>query len=150
MTAWGKVAAVFVAASLFFGGGFWVAAQVYKRQIAEMEAEQALAIKEKTDEYRSKEQAQAAKLAQAIDALAKARANAVDLGADLERVRKLADSYRARLPAADGGSCGADRERLARCVSLLSEGAELSAEGARISEEIASKKDALSIVRRIK
>lgn len=143
MTSWLKATLVGFAVAAVFVAGYRYAAYKYQAQIAEIKAEQALAMKEKTNEYRAKEQSQAKQLADAWDELEKARAESVGLGADLERVRKLADNYRARLSAASTDSCSAERERLGKCVGLLREGAELSGEGAELSGRIAARKDAL-------
>lgn len=143
MTIWWKVGTVAVAAAAFFIGGYRYAAALYEADIAQLLKEHALAIKEKTDEYRAKEQEQAKKLAEAWDELENARAESIDLRGDVERVRKLADSYRAKLSGTDSDSCDALRERLAGCTNLLQEGAELSAEGARLSEGVATKKEAV-------
>lgn len=62
------------------------------------------------------------------------------------RLRKLADGYRAKLSGADSDSCDAFRERLAGCTKLLQESAELCEEGARLSGEVAAKKDALTSI----
>ena len=102
-----------------------------------------MAMKEKTDEYRSKEQSQAQQLADAWDQLERARAEYVSLRGDVDRVRKLADNYRSRLSAAGADSCDALRERLAGCTKLLEEGASLSSEGAGLLGEVAAKKDAV-------
>ena len=144
MIGWYKVMAVAIAAAAFFIGGYRYAAALYEADIAQLLKEHALTIKEKTDEYRAKEQEQAKKLAEAWDELEDARAESVDLRADVERVRKLADSYRAKLSGTSSDSCDAFRERLAGCTKLLQEGAELSAEGSRLSVEIATKKDLIT------
>lgn len=143
MTSWLKATLVGFAVAAVFVAGYRYAAYKYQAQIAEIKAEQALAMKEKTNEYRAKEQSQAKQLADAWDELEKARAESVGLGADLERVRKLADRYRAKLSRAGADSCSAERERLGKCVGLLREGAELSGEGAELSGRIAARKDAL-------
>lgn len=143
MTSWLKATLVGFAVAAVFVAGYRYAAYKYQAQIAEIKAEQALAMKEKTDEYRAKEQSQAKQLADAWDKYEKARAESVDLRDDVERVRKLADNYRARLSAASNDSCSAERERLGKCVGLLREGAELSGEGAELSGRIAARKDAL-------
>lgn len=127
-------------------GGYKYAAALHEADIADMQAQHALALKEKTDEYRAKEQSQAQQLADAWDALERARAESVDLRADVDRVRKLADGYRARLSSAGADSCTSLRKRLASCTKLLEEGAKLSAEGAELAQRIAEKKDALSTV----
>lgn len=143
MNTWLKVVAYSVAGLLIFGSGYKYAAALYEADIADMQAQYALGLKEKTDEYRSKEQSQAKQLADAWDQLERARAESVSLRDDVDRVRDEADRYRARLSAAGTDSCDAIRERLASCTSLLAEGAGLSAEGAGLAEGIAAKKDAM-------
>lgn len=143
MNTWLKVASCAVVGLLIFGAGYKYAAALYEADIADMQAHHALALKEKTDEYRAKEQSQAKQLADAWSALERARAESADLRVDVDRVRKLADNYRARLSAAGANSCDAVRERLASCTELLSEGAGLSAEGADLAERVAARKDAI-------
>lgn len=113
---WVKVGVAVLAAIGIFVGGYRYAAALYEADIAQLLKEHALAIKEKTDEYRAKEQEQAKRLASAWDDLENARAESVDLRADVERVRKLADGYRAKLSGTDPDSCDALRERLAGCT----------------------------------
>lgn len=146
MGVWLKVGGALIAAVVLFVSGYKYASALYEADIADIQTQHALALKEKTDEYRSKEQSQAKQLADAWDALERARAESIDLRADVDRVRKLADNYRARLSAAGTDSCDAIRERLASCTKLLEEGAKLSAEGAELAQRIAEKKDALSTV----
>lgn len=146
MISWYKAVAVAMAAAAFFIGGYRYAAALYEADIAQLQKEHALAIKEKTDEYRAKEQEQARQLAEAWDDLENARAESVSLRGDVDRVRKLADGYRKRLSAAGVGSCSTIQKRLASCTKLLEEGAKLSAEGAELAQRIAEKKDALSTV----
>lgn len=140
---WLKYAGAVVAALLLFGAGYKYASAIYKEEIAQIRAEHALATKELTDEYRAKEQSQAQQLADAWDQLELARAESVDLRSDVERVRELANGYRAKLSAAGADSCEPIRERLSRCQELLVEGSELSAEGAELSARVSAKKDAV-------
>lgn len=147
MISWYKAVAVAVAAAAFFIGGYQYAAALYEADIADLQAQHALAVKEKNDEYRSKEQFQAKQLAEAWNQFEQARAESVDLRADVDRVRKLADNHRTRLSAASPDSCDVIRERLASCTELLSEGAGLSAEGADLAERVAARKDAVVKIR---
>lgn len=140
---WLKWAGAALAAAALFVSGYKYAAALYEADIADLQAQHALALKEKTDEYRAKEQSQAQQLADAWDKYEKARAESVDLRADVDRVRKLADNYRSRLSAAGTDSCDAIRERLASCTKLLEEGASLSAEGSDLAERVAARKDAV-------
>lgn len=144
---WFKWAGAALAAAALFVSGYKYAAALYEADIADMQAQHALALKEKTDEYRSKEQNQAQQLADAWDQLERARAESVDLRDDVERVRKLADGYRTKLSGTGSDSCDAVRERLASCTELLSEGAGLSAEGADLAERVAARKDAVVKIR---
>lgn len=140
---WLKYLGAALAAVAIFASGYKYAAAIYEADIADMQAQHALALKEKTDEYRAKEQSQSQQLADAWDQLERSRAESVDLRSDAERVRKLADDYRARLSAAGTDSCDALRERLAGCTKLLEEGAKLSTEGAELSSRVSARKDAL-------
>ena len=144
---WLKWAGAALAAAALFVSGYKYSAALYEADIAQLLKDQALATKELTDEYRKKEQSQAAALADAWDQLERARAESADLRVDVDRVRKLADSYRARLSAASPDSCDVIRERLASCTELLSEGAGLSAEGADLAERVAARKDAVVKIR---
>jgi len=146
---WLKWAGIAVAAAALFVSGYKYAASIYEAEIAHLREEHALATKELTDEYREKERGQAQQLADAWDQLERARAESVDLRDDVDRVRKLADSYRAKLSGAGADSCAPVRERLASCTKLLEEGAKLSAEGAELAQRIAEKKDALSTMTRL-
>ena len=134
MNTWLKVASCAVVGLLIFGAGYKYAAALYEADIADMQAQHALALKEKTDEYRSKEQSQAKELAAAWDQLERARAESVSL---------RDDSYRTKLSGADSDPCAPIRKRLTSCTRLLEEGASLSSEGAGLAEGIASKKDAV-------
>lgn len=143
MGVWLKVGGALIAAVVLFVSGYKYASALYEADIADMQAKHALALKDKTDEYREKEQSQAKQLADAWDQLERARAESVDLRDDVDRVRKLADSYRAELSRANPDSCTPFRKRLARCAELLSEGADLSVEGASLSQRVSGKHDAV-------
>ena len=140
---WLKWAGVALAAAALFIGGYKYAASIYKAEIAQLREEHALATKELTDEYREKERGQAQQLADAWDALERARVESIDLRADVDRVRELAAGYRAELSRAGADSCDAIRDRLAGCTKLLEEGAKLSSEGAGLLGKVAAKKDAV-------
>lgn len=144
MNVWLKIGGALFAAVALFASGYKYAAALYEADIADMQAKHALALKDKTDEYRAKEQSQAKQLADAWDALERARAESVDLRSDVDRVRDEADRYRAELSRANPDSCTPIRKRLARCVGLLEEGASLSSEGAGLSQRLSGKHDALA------
>ena len=140
---WFKFLGAAFAAAAFFIGGYKYAAALYEADIADMQAQHAMAMKEKTDEYRAKEKTQAQQLADAWDALERVRAESVSLRDDVDRVRVEADHYRAELSRANSDSCTPFRKRLARCTDLLAEGASLSSEGAGLAERVAARKDAV-------
>ena len=144
---WLRYLGIGVAALLLFGAGYKYASALYESDIAELQKNHALAVKELTNEYRKQEQAQAQRLAQAWDELEKARTESVDLRHDVERVRQLADGYRARLSAAGASACKPCKAELGKCVRLLSEGAGLAGEGADLSVRIAADKDTLARLR---
>lgn len=140
---WLKYLGAALAAAALFVSGYKYAAALYEADIADLQAQHALATKELTDEYREKERGQAQQLADAWDQLERARAESVDLRADVDRVRIEAERYRARLSAASSDSCDSVKERLSSCTRLLEEGAGLSAEGSELAERVAAKKDAV-------
>mgnify|MGYP005884195205 CR=1 FL=1 len=138
MNTWLKVASCAVVGLLIFGAGYKYAAALYEADIADMQAQHALAMKEKTDEYRSKERSQAQQLADAWDQLERARAESVDLRADVERVRNEADRYLSRLSSADRKSSSSSYQtQVFTCTRLLKESAELLEEGGRMAQEFA-------------
>lgn len=135
---WLKWAGAALAAAALFVSGYKYAAALYEADIADLQAQHALAIKEKTDEYRSKEQSQAKLLADAWDKYEKARAESVDLRADVERVRNEADRYLSRLSSADRKSSSSSYQtQVFTCTRLLKESAELLEEGGRMAQEFA-------------
>ena len=140
---WLKYLGAALAAAALFVSGYKYAAAIYEADIADLQAQHALAMKDKTDEYRAKEQSQAKQLADAWDALERARAESGSLRDDIDRVRVEADRYRAKLSRAGSDSCDALKERLASCTKLLEEGAGLSAEGSELAERVAARKDAV-------
>lgn len=135
---WLKYLGAALAAAALFVSGYKYAAALYEADIADLQAQHALALKEKTDEYRSKEQSQAQQLADAWDKYEKARAESVDLRADVERVRNEADRYLSRLSSADRKSSSSSYQtQVFTCTRLLKESAELLEEGGRMAQEFA-------------
>lgn len=140
---WFKWAGAALVAVAIFASGYKYAAAIYEADIADLQAQHALTTKELTDEYRRKEQDQAKQLADAWDKYEKARAESVDLRADVDRVRDEADRYRAELSRAGADSCKHFAKRLSNCVGLLYEGSGLAAEGAELSQKLSGKHDAV-------
>ena len=151
MSTWIKIGAVAIAAAALFLGGYRFAAALYQADIDEMKASHALALVEKEKEARANERKQSEALSQAWEEverqkadLAESRADSGNLRIELERVRQLADRYRTRMSAAGASSCKHFAVRLERCVGLLEEGADLSSEGASLSQRVSGKHDALA------
>lgn len=151
MSTWIKIGAVAIAAAALFLGGYRFAAALYQSDIDAMKADHALALAEKEKENRAHERKQSEALAQAWEEvekrkaeLAESRADSGSLRLELERVRNLTDSYRARLSSAGASSCKHFAVRLDRCVGLLSEGSGLASEGAELSQRLSGKHDTLA------
>lgn len=150
MSTWIKIGAIAIAAAALFLGGYRFAAALYQADIDEMKASHALALVEKEKEARANERKQSEALSQAWEEverqkadLAESRADSGNLRIELERVRNLDDSYRARLSRAGTDSCKHFAKRLSNCVGLLEEGSGLSEEGASLSQRLSAKHDAV-------
>ena len=112
MSTWIKIGAVVLVAAALFLGGYRFAAALYQADIDELKAAHALALADKEKENRANERKQTEALSQAWEEiekrkaeLAESRADSGSLRLELERVRNLADRYRARLSAAGASSC---------------------------------------------
>ena len=147
---WFKPLACVLAAIGIFVSGYKYAASIYQAEIAEIEKNHALALAEKTAELRANERKQMEAVTTAWEEyektkaeLTKSRATAGNLRIELERMRNLADGYRARLSESGANPCKHFEERLDRCVGLLNEGAGLAAEGAELSQRASAKHDAV-------
>lgn len=140
---WLKYLGAALAAAALFVSGYKYAASIYKAEIAQLREEHALATKELTDEYREKERGQAQQLADAWDALERARAESVDLRSDVDRVRNQAAALERKLSKSSAASCASERELLAGCTSLLARGAGLVERCERVARDSATKHDAV-------
>lgn len=140
---WLKWAGAALAAAALFVSGYKYAASIYKAEIAQLREEHALATKELTDEYREKERGQAQQLADAWDKYEKARAESVDLRADVDRVRNQAAALERKLSRSSAASCASERKLLAGCTSLLARGASLVERCEKVARDSATKHDAV-------
>ncbi|WP_337559669.1 hypothetical protein [Duodenibacillus massiliensis] len=140
---WLKYLGAALAAAALFLSGYKYAAAIYEADIADMQAQHALALKEKTDEYRAKEQSQAQQLADAWDQLERARAESADLRVDVDRVRNQAAALERKLSKSSAASCASERELLAGCTSLLARGEGLVERCERVARDSATKHDAV-------
>ncbi len=124
--------------------GYSSAKKTYQRQIAETQIANLEAARKAQDEARAKEELNAKKVSEALAERDRALASISGLRSNAVRVRDAADT-RAKSDLQIARDTG-DRtqERLARCESLLGEGAELAGEGAELLTRVAADKDAVS------
>ena len=140
-----------------YEAGYRSASRHYRAQIAADKLAQSQALERLQAAARKKEKESAERLSEALAERDKALARAESVRRDAVRVReqsrdtskRLADLSRAHAASGDGNS-----ERLARCESLLGEGAELlgrgvelSSEGAGLAERVAADKDAIAVTK---
>lgn len=136
-------------ASAFWGysRGRSSTAEKYEAQISELKSDWQKQTRAVEKEAQERYEKQSRQLADALAARDKALSDARAVRVTAVRVRDAADTRaKSDLQAArDTGD--RTQERLARCESLLGEGAELVGEGAELSVRIAADKDALSAAR---
>ena len=138
-----KGVAVLVLSAAFFVAGYQYAAALYGEDIAALREDYAARAQSLEIKYREKERTYAQSLVEAWEVRDAALARASDLSGDLDRVRREAVAARSRLSAVTAGSCGAEREQLARCADLVERGAELVRRGVDLSERTAIDKDSV-------
>ena len=141
------IGALVVAALWGYSRGRTSTAQKYEAQISELKSDWQKQTRAVEKEAQERYEKQARQLADALAARDKALSDARAVRVTAVRVRDAADT-RAKSDLQIARDTG-DRtqERLARCESLLGEGAELVGEGAELSVRIAADKDALSAAR---
>lgn len=150
-------AVLIIGAAGCYEAGYRSASRKYEVQIAADKLAQSQALERLQAAARKKEKESAERLSEALAERDKALARAESVRRDAVRVReqsrdtskRLADLSRAHAASGDGNS-----ERLARCESLLGEGAELlgrgvelSSEGAGLAERVAADKDAIAVTK---
>lgn len=139
-----KYVAVLVLSAAIFIAGYQYAAALYTKDIEELRRDYAERSQAMEEKHRAHEQKQTQALVAAWEERDAALARIDDLTGDLDRVRREAVAARSRLSAVTAGSCGAEREQLARCADLVERGAELVRRGVELSERTAIDKDALT------
>lgn len=141
------IGALVVAALWGYSRGRTSTAQKYEAQISELKSDWQKQTEAVEKEAQERYEKQSRQLADALAARDKALSDARAVRVTAFRVRDAADT-RAKSDLQIARDTG-DRtqERLARCESLLGEGAELVGEGAELSVRIAADKDALSAAR---
>ena len=142
---WLAIGGVVVVAGIFAGGyqyGHDRTAVAYEKQIAALKADWQAKSDAAEKEAQEKYEEQSKKLSQALAARDKAMADARAVRVTSARVRDAADARAQSDLQAARDTGDRTRERLARCESLLGEGAELAGEGAELLTRVSADKDA--------
>lgn len=127
--------------------GYTLAARGYKADIAQMQADYSARAQAQAERNLQKERENAEKLSAAIAARDAALRDLDAARGDAAGLRDELASYERKLSSSGPSACEPERKRLAGCVGLLREGADLAAEGARLATRIAIDKDALSALK---
>ena len=143
MSAWIKAAVAVVMAAAVFFAGYRYAAALYGKDIAQLREDYATRSLQLEEQYREKERSQAAAISAAWEARDKARADAVDVSVDLERVRSEYAAYKRRVSAAGTGSESASREPCRGGPELISRCADLASRCVRMAQELSADRDAV-------
>ena len=144
---WIAIGGAFAVAGIFAGGyqyGHTRTAAAYEKQIAALKADWQAKSDAVEKEAQERYEKQSRQLADALAARDKALSDARAVRVTAVRVRDAADTRaKSDLQAArDTGD--RTQERLARCESLLGEGAELAGEGAELLTRVAADKDTMA------
>lgn len=144
MVDWLKIGAGVLAAVSLFVGGYQYAAALYGKDISDLRADYASRAAALEEKYRAEERSQSAALAAAWEERDRARADAVDLSADLERVRGEYASLKRRVPAAGAGSGKPHVEPCRGGAELVSRCSELLARCVGMAQELSADRDAVN------
>lgn len=124
--------------------GYTLAANHYKAEIARLYADYSKTAQTVAEANLKEARRSAEKLSDAIAARDAALRDLAASRSGADGLREQLASYERKLSAAGAGACESERKRLAGCVSLLREGADLAAEGARLAVRTSADKDALA------
>ena len=127
--------------------GYTLAARGYKAEIARMQADYSARAQAQAERNLQNERENAESLAAAIAARDNALRELAASRGDADGLRDKLAAYERRLRAPGTSACESERKRLAGCVGLLREGADLAAEGAGLAQRIAIDKDALAALK---
>ncbi len=144
---WVKGLALVVALLAAAVAGYALAANHYKAELSRLHAEYSQVAQTVAEANLREAKKSAEKLSEAIAARDAALRDLAASRGSVDGLRDQLAAYERRLSTARAGSCQSERERLAGCVSLLSEGAGLADEGARLAQRIAIDKDALAAIK---
>lgn len=139
-----KCLAVISAVVVAFAAGYKFAAALYGADIAELREDYATRAAALEEKYREEEKGQAAALAAAWEERDRARVDAVDLRADLERVRGEYDDFKRRMSRADANPAKPDREPGGGGADLVARCSEVVARCVGLAQELSADRDAVS------
>lgn len=137
------LAAALLAAAVFFSG-YQYAAALYGKDIAELREDYAARAAALEEKYREVEAGKAEALAVAWKERDRARADAVDLSADLERVRVQYADLERRMSAAGSGAGKSHVEPCRGGEKLISRCADLVARCVGMAQELSADRDAVN------
>ena len=124
--------------------GYTLAAKGYAAEISRLQAEYSAKAQAMAESNLEEAKKSAKRLSDAITARDAALRQLAATRGDVDGLRDELASYQRKLSATGTGACESERKRLAGCVRLLSEGAGLASEGARLAQRLAIDKDALA------
>ena len=138
-----NLAAIF-AVVVSFIAGYRFAAALYGADISELRGDYATRAAALEEKYREEERGKAAALAAAWEERDKARGDAVDLRADLERVRGEYDAFKRRVSRADANPAKPNREPSGGGAELVARCSEVVARCVGLAQELSADRDAVS------
>ena len=127
--------------------GYTLAARSYSAEIAQMLADFSARAQEQAEKNLQEAEKNARTLSEAIAARDAALRELDAARGDSDGLREQLASYERKLSSAGPSACESERKRLAGCVRLLREGADLASEGARLAQRIAIDKDAIAALK---
>lgn len=127
--------------------GYTLAARGYKAEISRMQADYSARAQAQAERNLQNERENAETLAAAIAARDNALRELAASRSNADGLRNQLAAYERRLRAPGTSACESERKRLAGCVGLLREGADLASEGAGLAQRIAIDKDALAALK---
>lgn len=137
------LAAALLAAAAFFSG-YQYAAALYGKDIAKLREDYAVRAAALEEKYRGIESEKAKALAVAWEERDRARADAVDLSADLERVRVQYGALKRRMSAADANPAKPNREPGGGGEDLVARCSKVVARCVGLAQELSADRDAVN------
>lgn len=131
--------ALYVAlATAAFASGWYVSSTIHERDFEAAKADYFAQLQTQEKTFREKENVLQTQVADALAARDTALADASSSRADAVRLRDKADALAKRLSSASGSPCDGCRQSLSKCSRLLGEGVSLAEEGAGMARRDAA------------